>query len=765
MSCEIKAVAYVSKKTQVLEARIKAVLQLSYQENCTVPFITRYRKENTGGLDEVQIRAILEFYEDYLEIEKRRAYILDTIAEMGKLSPDIQKAVASAETLNQLEDIYAPFKSKRKTKAQAAMEKGLEPLAKILLATPLSVGELESRHIGEFVPGLLADIASFQDAINGACDILIDRFAHDLSIKETLRSAHWREGVIISSKHPDAADVPDHLKFKDFFDYKESIVSLKEARAIHRFLAMRRGMLLKVLKVEVYHDPAFAQKLIEGIYFSKRESLGCYSMLRKCSEQAYSHYLHLSLDLEIKSDLKKLADESSIKVFGKNLKDLLLSPYLGAKRVMGVDPGVRTGCKIVVIDNTGKLLDDTVIYPHQPRNDIDGSRKTMDALLKKHDIEYIAIGSGTYGRETLSFFEENIEAVKSGKVRATLISEAGASIYSTSPLAAEEFPDKDPAVRGSVSIARRFQDPLAELVKIDPKSIGVGQYQHDVNQVKLKEALDSVVESCVNFVGVDLNTASVPLLSYVSGITRTLAANVVKHREASGGFKDRAELLKVPQFSAKIFEQAAGFLRIYGGVNPLDATFIHPERYEGLTGWTKKRGLSLAQLAKETSSCDLLAEDLDMKLEIGEMTLADIVKSLKSPSQDPRTVFKSVEFHKGLSSLNEVNVGAWYTGVVTNITHFGAFVSIGIKENGLIHKSEMSDTYVENPLDFMQVGQELKVRVLSKDLERSRMAFSCKKEARPGASKAVVGAKIRQPKLEKEVFRESPFSVLKKLIR
>lgn len=764
MPYEINAVPYIAGKTQIPDFQIKAVLQLSIEENCTVPFIARYRKEKTGGIDEIKIRAILELYSDFLEIEQRREFVLTTIKEMGKLTPDMEKAIAVAETLNQLEDIYAPFKSKKKTKAQMAREKGLEPLADILLTTPLSPGDLESRHSAEFVPGPNGDIASFADALNGARDILIDRFAHDLNIKERLRTAYWKEGIIVSAKHAEAEEVAEFLKFKDFFEYKEPVSSLKEPRSIHRFLAMRRGMLLKVLKVDVHPNPQYAQDLIEGVYFPKRDALGCHALLKKCAEQAYAHYLHLSLDTEIKSELKKLADESSIQVFGKNLKDLLLAPYLGAKSVMGVDPGIRTGCKIVVIENTGKLLEDTVIYPHQPKNDIAGSRKTIDRLLQKYDIRFIAIGNGTFGRETLSFFEEHIEAVKTGQTQATIISEAGASVYSASPLAAEEFPDKDPTVRGSVSIARRFQDPLAELVKIDPKSIGVGQYQHDVNQVKLKVSLDSVVESCVNYVGVDLNTASVPLLSYVSGISKSLATHVVKYREGSGGFKERAELLKIPRFSAKVFELSAGFLRIYNGTNPLDATFIHPERYEGLARWAQKRDIPLPQLAKTPALIEQLAQDPELKEEMGEMTLNDIVKSLKAPTQDPRTAFKSVEFHKGLSLMNDVNIGAWYTGVVANITHFGAFVNIGIKETGLVHKSELADSYVENPLDFLQVGQEIKVRVLSKDLERSRMSLSCKKGGPTTASRS--GEKKGPSKRpEKPSALESPFAVLKKLIR
>ncbi len=435
------------------------------------------------------------------------------------------------------------------------------------------------------------------------------------------------------------------------------------------------------------------------------------------------------MDLEVKNELKKIADTAAISVFGINLKNLLLQPYLGSKAVLGIDPGVRTGCKVVIVDNTGKFMGDHVIYPFEPKNDKVGSAQILTKMVDMFKIEYIAIGNGTYGRETLEFVESHIPQVKDGKVKATMISEAGASIYSASDIARTEFPDKDVTVRGAISIARRFQDPLAELVKIDPKSIGVGQYQHDVNQVQLKNNLEAVVESCVNFVGVDLNTASAPLLSYVSGIGPSVAQNVVKYRDTNGGFKSRNDLLKVSRFTQKVFEQSAGFLRIYNGPHPLDGTFIHPERYPVLEEWVKAKKKDLKDLLSDGDLQNELANDKGLKEKIGDITLTDIVKCLRAPSQDPRTTFKSVEFTKGISELKDLKIGQWYNGVVTNIAMFGAFVDIGIKENGLLHISEMSDRFVENALDELKVGQEIKVRVLGIDMDRRRISLSCKADS------------------------------------
>lgn len=723
------AMIFCTTKLGIAPAKIMATCKLLFEEECTIPFISRYRKEATGGLDEVQIRDIQEAYNEYVETEKRRAFVLDAIKKMEALTPELERQIKAASTINQLEDIYAPYKSKKKTKAMIAKENGLEPLSEMILKGDKDIRTLVAELEEKFVKASGGKVKDVQEAINGACDILIETFSHQLELKEKIRQTFWDSGVMKASLRKDGDKIEDASKFKDFFEFSEPLSKLKDPKASHRYMAMRRGMNLKVLKVDAEIMPETGIGMIEQEFFPKKDKLGNYDMLKKCAEKSYTNYIAPSLDLEVKNELKKIADTAAISVFGVNLKNLLLQPYLGSKAVLGIDPGVRTGCKVVIIDDTGKFVGDHVVYPHEPKKDIVGASQILTKMIDMFKVEYIAIGNGTYGRETLEFVETYIPQVKEGKVKATMISEAGASIYSASDIAREEFPDKDVTVRGAISIARRFQDPLAELVKIDPKSIGVGQYQHDVNQVQLKNNLEAVVESCVNFVGVDLNTASAPLLSYVSGIGPTVAQNVVKFRESNKGFKSRAELLKVPRFTQKVFEQSAGFLRIYNGPHPLDGTFIHPERYPVLEEWVKAKKRELADLLTDESLQNELAGDKALKDKIGEMTLTDIVKCLKAPSQDPRTTFKSVEFTKGISDLKDLKIGQWYQGVVTNITMFGAFVDIGIKENGLLHISEMSDRFVENAMDVLKVGQELKVRVLGIDMDRRRISLSCKTDS------------------------------------
>ncbi len=724
---DTNGIAYSANLTKINVKQVMAVLNLMVVEECTVPFVSRYRKEHTGGLDEDQIRKIHAAYEEHLEIEKRRAYILETIHKMEQLTPELEKKIKDTSTLLLLEDLYAPYKSKKKTKAMMAREAGLEPLSELLISSPLTIDDIEKKHGADFI-GKNDKIKTFDDAIKGAQDILLELFAHDIEVKDVLRKTYWKSGKILSSKRNKAEEIKEYDKFQDFFEFSEPIHELKNPKATHRYLAMRRGMSKKVLKVEIESMPDLALGLLRDTHFPTDRKLGCREMLEKCATKSYSTTIHTSLDLEIKTELKKIADEASIDVFGVNFKHLLLQPYLGAKAVLGVDPGIRTGCKIVIVDATGKFVGDFVIYPHEPRKDISGSSLLVSKAIELHNIEYVAIGNGTAGRETLAFFEKHVESVKSGKVKATIISESGASVYSASDIARKEFPDKDATVRGSVSIARRFQDPLAELVKIDPKSIGVGQYQHDVNQIRLKKSLEAVTESCVNYVGVNLNTASAPLLSFVSGIGPTLANNIVKFREGNKGFKQRNELLKVPRFTNKIFEQAAGFLRIYNGQNPLDATFIHPERYPTLVEWVKTKDRYLKDLIKESDLADQLKNDKELEESIGKLTLEDIIKSLKAPSQDPRTTFKSVEFHKGLQTIKDIEIGEWYTGVVNNITNFGAFVDIGIKESGLLHISQMANEFVENPLDKFKVGEQVKVKVIEVDMDRKRISMTCKTE-------------------------------------
>lgn len=716
-----EAALYAATQTNISVKQVCAVLELLLVEDCTVPFITRYRKEMTGGLDEEQIRAIQDSYEGHIEREKRREYILKTLEEMEVLTPEIKKSIIEASSLNILEDIYAPFKSKKKTKGQLAIDAGLLELANGILEQTLEVSALEESK------WLNPDkkFATSDDVTKGVQSILIEKFSHDLEIKETLRSDFWKSAKLIAGPRKDAKEIKEWQKFQDYFEFEQPITLLKDPKATHRFLALRRGMTLKILKVEVSYDSEVATSVIKNKYFPL-DSHKNFDFLLQAATRAYNTSILPSLDLEIKTELKQHSDEAAIDVFGVNLKNLLLQPYLGAKTVLALDPGVRTGCKTVVVDSTGKLMFDSVIYPHQPKNDIQGSKVIIDRLIEHFNVEYVAVGDGTYGRETLAFLQENIDAVAKGKVKATLINEAGASIYSASAIAKKEFPDKDATVRGAVSIARRFQDPLAELVKIDPKSIGVGQYQHDVNQSKLKKSLGGVVEDCVNFVGVDINTASAPLLSFVSGIGPSVAQNIVKTREEKGSFKKREELLKVSRYTQKTFEQSAGFLKIYNGPNPLDSSPIHPERYELLEKWATENNFSLTDLINDENVIKKLASDISFKEKVGEYTFDDIIKALKAPGKDPRTEFKSTEFRKDIKEIGDLKINEWYTGIVTNITQFGAFVNIGIKSNGLVHVSEMADRFVSNALEVLKVGQEVKARVKEVDIERGRIALSLK---------------------------------------
>jgi uncharacterized protein len=765
-----QAMIFTTTNLGIPAQKVMATCKLLFEEECTIPFIARYRKEVTGNLDEVQIRDIQDSYNEYVETEKRRVFILDAIKKMEALTPELERQIKVAKTINQLEDIYAPYKSKKKTKAMIAKENGLEPLSEMILTGDKDVRTLIEEINEKFVKPADGKLKDVQDAINGACDIIMETFSHQLELKERIRQTFWETGVMKATLRKDGDKIAEAQKFKDFFEFSEPLSKIKDPKASHRYMAMRRGMNLKILKVDSEIVPEIGISLIEEQFFPKKDKLANYELLKKCSEKAFTNYIQPSLDLEVKNDLKKLADTAAISVFGINLKNLLLQPYLGSKAVLGIDPGIRTGCKVVIVDDTGKFMGDHVIYPFEPKMDKVGSAQILTKMIDMFKIEYIAIGNGTYGRETLEFVESHIQQVKDGKVKATIISEAGASIYSASDIARAEFPDKDITVRGAVSIARRFQDPLAELVKLDPKSIGVGQYQHDVNQIQLKNNLEAVVESCVNFVGVDLNTASAPLLSYVSGIGPSVAQNVVKYRDANGGFTSRNDLLKVTRFTQKVFEQSAGFLRIYNGPHALDGTFIHPERYPVLEEWVKSKNKDFKDLLIDDSLQNELSSDKALKDKIGEITLTDIVKCLKAPTQDPRTTFKSVEFTKGISGLKDLKIGQWYNGVVSNITMFGAFVDIGIKENGLLHISEMSDTFVENAMDVLKVGQELKVRILGIDMDRSRISLSCKSDSQTegvtgtGANVGKKGRPQAQPQMQSgPQFKNNAFAGLRNI--
>ena len=722
---DITGINYTSSELNISNKQVAVVLDLLKNQNATVPFISRYRKEAHGGLDEVQVGKIGETYDSYLEREKRRKFIIETIDEMKKLTPELKKKIETATTMSALEDLYAPYKSKRKTKGQKAAEAGLDKLALKIESKDHSKEQFDAIIEKEY---LSEEYKTVADVWTGVKFILMEKYAHNVEAKDVLRSDFWKSATLKTSLKKDGEKVQEAQKFKDYFEFEQPIATLKDEKAAHRFLAVRRAMNLGVLKVEVNYDVEVAYKTLKAkIYGEKTE--GFQEFIDECLKKSYSLYIHPSLDLEVKTELKKFSDEAAINVFGINLKNLLLQPYLGQKAVLGIDPGIRTGCKVAVIDKNGNFLADTVIYPFEPKCDVQGAKKIIETCIEQLGIEYIAIGNGTNGKETLEFLQRSVEKVKDGSVKALLVNEDGASIYSASDIARKEFPDKDLTVRGAISIARRFQDPLGELVKIDPKSIGVGQYQHDVNQAKLKKSLSGIVESCVNYVGVDLNTASAPLLSFVSGIGPSVAENVIKYREKIKGFKTRDQLLKVGRFSEKVFEQSAGFLRIYEGENPLDGTFIHPEKYSLIQSWCDKNNIKLTDLTTDSKAIQTLEKDAVLKREIGEFTFADIIKSLKAPKQDPREEFKPFEYREDLKTINDLKAGEWYPGIVTNITQFGAFVDIGIKENGLIHISQMADKFVSNALEVLKVGEKVKAKVIEVDHNRKRIALSLKSDS------------------------------------
>lgn len=756
--------AYIQQNSGLKTTQIQNTLKL-FAEDCTIPFITRYRKEVTGGLDEVQVQQIKDLAESYQEQEKRRAYILEAIEKQGKMTEQLKSQILNASSLSILEDIYAPYKVKKKTKGQKAIEAGLEPLA-IEILNGIK-GDLEQK--AQLFFNTEKDIKTVEDALSGASDIICEKIAHDSELKEVLRKDFWKGAHFVSEKRSKAEEVSDFEKYRDYFEFRQPIEQLTHPKTAHRVLAMRRAMSLKILKVYVDYPSDQAEATIKKKYIPSAHPQS--EFLEQCVQRAYSLYIYPALDLEIKSQLKTTSDEAAIDVFGINLKNLLLQPYLGSKAVMGIDPGIRTGCKLAIISDSGELLFDTVFYPQGSHQQVEQSQQIIEALVERFQIKYIAVGNGTFGRETLKFIR-NLAGIKKSKTNVTLINEDGASIYSTSAIAREEFPDKDPTVRGAVSIARRFQDPLAELVKIDPKSIGVGQYQHDVNQARLKKTLSQTVESCVNFVGVDLNTASAPLLSFVSGIGSGLAKNIVSFRHKIGGFKTREQLKEISRFSEKVFEQSAGFLRIYGGAHPLDQTSIHPERYSILENWAKNKKINLADLVGNNDLIGQFESDQEIRTRLGDFTHDDIIKDLKAPGKDPREEFKGDDFRDDISELKDIKVGEYYPGVVTNITQFGAFVDIGIKENGLIHVSEMADHFVSNPLDEVKVGQSVKARVIEVDHQRGRIAMSLKSDSslvrghtnkdahdkRPPKNNR--GSSNKQQELEKP---KSPFAALKNL--
>lgn len=691
--------------------RIANTLKL-LQGGATIPFISRYRKEATGGLDEVQIGDIQTRYEKLCELSKRKETVLSTIEEQGKLTPELKARISACWNATELEDIYLPFKPKRKTRAEAARAKGLEPLALLLM---MQKENNLAAKVRNFVKG---EVKDEEDALKGARDILAEQISEDERSRNLMRNQFQRQALIQSKVVKGKEAEEASAKYRDYFDFCEP---LKKCSS-HRLLALRRGESEGVLKVTIFpEDEDMCNECLQRLFV--RANNECAHQVEEALTDAYKRLLKPAIETEFAALSKEKADEEAIRVFAENLRQLLLAPPLGQKRVMGIDPGFRTGCKVVCLDAQGTLLHNEAIYPHPPKSEYAQAARKIVKLVEQYKIEAIAIGNGTASRETEQFVTSQRY---DREVQVFVVSEDGASIYSASKTAREEFPDYDVTVRGAVSIGRRLMDPLAELVKIDAKSIGVGQYQHDVDQTKLKASLDQTVESCVNLVGVNVNTASKHLLTYVSGLGPTLAQNIVDYRIENGPFESRRQLLKVPRMGAKAYEQCAGFLRIPQAKNPLDNSAVHPESYPIVEQMAKDLNCTVADLIKDKE----LRGKIDLKKyvtdTIGLPTLTDILQELDKPGRDPRQKIQVFEFDKNVRTLDDLQEGMELPGIVTNITNFGCFVDIGIKENGLVHVSQLADRFVSNPADVVRIHQHVRVKVMSIDHERKRIQLTMK---------------------------------------
>ena len=700
-----KYIAYLSSKMQLKNWQVEHCVQL-LEEGSTVPFISRYRKEATGNLNEVEIAEIKHFQLLFEELEKRKAAVLKSIKEQQKLTPELEKEIEECVQMQQLEDIYLPYRPKRKTRASIAKERGFEPLAERMLSLELS-------NLMEYAATFGAPA---QEAIAGAKDIIAENIAERREIREELRGYYLRNAVVVSRKAKGAEEENEDEKYANYYTFSEKIAKIPA----HRLLAVLRGQDEGALSVKLEADEEIVHKIMCRLFYNGRrcKSYALYQVLEETLRDAFKRLLHPSIEKEALKSAKERAEIESIKVFGENLRQLLLAAPVGQKRTMAIDPGFRTGCKVVCLDAQGNLLHNETIYPHPPQNEKIVSMKRLSNMLEAYKIEVVAIGNGTAGRETEAFIKR-IHFPQEVKVFS--VSEDGASIYSASETAREEFPQYDVTVRGAVSIGRRLMDPLAELVKIDPKSLGVGQYQYDVDQSLLKEKLDEVVESCVNSVGVNLNTASRHLLSYVSGIGPALAKSIVEYRAENGAFKGREELKRVKRLGGKAFEQAAGFLRIPDAADPLDNSSVHPERYALVEQMASDAGIALKELVGNKEMVERINLSAYLSDDVGMPTLNDIAAELAKPGRDPRSLAKVFEFSNDISTIEDLAEGMELPGIVTNITNFGAFVDIGIKQNGLVHVSQMSNKFISNPSEVLKLHQHVMVQVLSVDLKRSRI--------------------------------------------
>lgn len=721
---EAQIARQIADELGVKPVQVSAAVGL-LNEGATVPFIARYRKEVTGGLDDTQLRNLEERLTYLRELEGRRAAILASIEEQSKLTPELRAEILQAETKQRLEDLYLPYKQKRRTKAQIAREAGIEPLALVLLADPMLTPEAEALNYLNIEAGF----ADAKAVLDGARQILMEKFAEDAELLGTLRTYLQDHGMVKSSvvegKESEGA------KFRDWFDFAEAVTAIPS----HRALAMLRGRNEGFLNVGLVLDselnteattklPNPCEQRIAVRFGIKDQGRPADKWLNDTVRWAWKIKIFLHLELELMNDLRERAEEEAIRVFARNLKDLLLAAPAGPKCTLGLDPGIRTGCKLAVVDATGKLLGTHTIYPHEPRNDWDGSLNILARICKEFGVQLIAIGNGTASRETDKLVVELMSKHPELKLTKIVVSEAGASVYSASELAAKEFPELDVSLRGAVSIARRLQDPLAELVKIDPKSIGVGQYQHDVSQSRLAKSLDAVVEDCVNAVGVDVNMASIPLLTRISGLNATIATNIVTYRDTNGAFKTRDELKKVPRLGDKTFEQAAGFLRIPQGDNPLDASSVHPEAYPVVEKILVDIGKPLKELLGQSGALGKLQPSRYTDARFGLPTVQDILKELEKPGRDPRPEFKTATFTDGIETVKDLRPGMLLEGVVTNVAAFGAFVDIGVHQDGLVHVSALANKFVKDPHEIVKAGQVVKVKVLEVDIARQRIALT-----------------------------------------
>ena len=703
----------IADALQLSSKDVTATVRL-LDEGATVPFISRYRKEVTGSLDEVQIIAIKDEIERLRALEQRRESILKSIESQNKLSEELRQQILDADTLSKLEDLYLPFKPRRRTKATIAREKGLEPLAQFILAqNNQAVFEEAEKFLSEE-----KEVSSVLEALQGARDIIAETVSEHVLVRETMRELFKSSGIIKSRVIKGKEEAGE--KFEDYFEWEEKLMSCPS----HRLLAMRRGEKEDILILDIVVDDEEARSRIEKIMIHSRGE--CANQIKEAIEEGYKRLLQPGIEAEMRLLTKQQADEKAITVFADNLRELLLASPLGQKSVLAIDPGFRSGCKVVALNKQGKLLEETVIYPHEPQRRVTEAEMVVLAFCEKHQLEAIAIGNGTASRETEQFVR-NIDVLPKS-IPVIVVSEAGASVYSASEVAREEFPDKDVTVRGAVSIGRRLTDPLAELVKIDPKSIGVGQYQHDVDQNLLKNKLDDVVGSCVNGVGVELNTASKELLSYVSGIGPVLAQNIVEFRNQHGAFRSRKHLLEVPRMGEKVFEQCAGFLRIRNGIHPLDKSAVHPESYHIVEKMAADLNAGIDDLIENKELRKKINLQQYVTDTVGLPTLKDILAELEKPGRDPRKEFEIFSFDENVHEIRDLREGMRLPGIVTNVTNFGAFVDIGVHQDGLVHISQLSDTFVDDPNKIVKVGQQVWVHVAEVDEKRKRIALSMKGE-------------------------------------